>query len=85
MDRPPTVPPPARRFAGMTAPIIQEPTPEPAPTGGLYTVDALAKERNPPEWLVAAARARSRWVEGQEISPDDYDAAIEAVQTIEVR
>jgi hypothetical protein len=48
-----------------------------APTEALYTVEELAKEANTPDWLLAAARAKHRWVIGQELTKAAFERGIQ--------
>lgn len=42
----------------------------------LQTVEELAAEAGTPDWLLAAARAKHRWVVGQELTKTAFDRGI---------
>lgn len=42
----------------------------------LQTVEELAAEAGTPDWLLAAARAKHRWVVGQELTKAAFDRGI---------
>lgn len=46
-------------------------------TPALRTVEELAAEAKTPEWLLAAARAKHRWVIGQQLTKAAFDRGIQ--------
>jgi len=42
------------------------------------TAEQLQQRLNTPAWLFAAARAKFRWAAGQELTEEEYRAALEA-------
>lgn len=44
------------------------------------TVEALRDRLGTPAWLFAAARVKHGWAVGQELTEDEYRAALEATQ-----
>jgi hypothetical protein len=62
----------------------KEDSPE-SESGKLETIEHWAATLEVPTWLVAAASAKHRWPLGLEITRADFESALEAAETEEVR
>lgn len=68
-----------------TSEKTQTPETSPATQAGLKPFEQLAAELAVPDWALAGVRQQERYAEGQEVTEEDFRAALEAFLGQEVR
>ncbi len=50
----------------------------------LRTIEDWAKDKQVPEWLLAAMKAGNRWAEGKEVTAEDFDDAADRARGLTI-
>jgi hypothetical protein len=59
--------------------------PDEKPKEGTRPLELLIEEFKPEAWLVAAARAGRKWEDGQQLTREEFQQALEEAKNIQIR